>query len=266
MEASPSLNFALLEKYLHITNTPPEHTLILVPATDLWKMETMKGLMEVGRVQYKATSRMLPASFLGLSLFSLCGALHYAAATHNEWLDLSLDNLNFFLESHRDHIHAGYQVKEVRMRQLPEPGRVEALREAYEQFFTEQFNRIVDTIAEVAEVKPDMIWNQYAARLTYMQDFLLESERRPEVIERLMSGYQVLTEGIEPSVFNRRRNPFRHLKPVYLDSPHEAGKKVLLRSSCCMYYCREGGELCYNCPRMTESERLQRKEKIASGK
>lgn len=87
--------------------------MLLVPSTDLLEAETIRGLLEVGRVQYKATSMELPASFLGLSLFSLCGALHYVAATYNQWLDLTLDNLNFFLESHHDHVHAGYQVKDV---------------------------------------------------------------------------------------------------------------------------------------------------------
>lgn len=149
---------------------------------------------------------------------------------------------------------------------LPECKREDALEEAYERFYREQFNILVETIAEQAAVKPDLIWNQYAARLTYMQDFLLGFETRPEVRERLLTGYQVLTEAIEPAAFDRRRNPFRHLKPIYLDSPYEAGQTVLMRSSCCMYYCRDGGVLCYNCPRMKEEDRQQRKEKIMSGK
>ncbi|GFZ81378.1 hypothetical protein GCM10008018_28840 [Paenibacillus marchantiophytorum] len=115
-------------------------------------------------------------------------------------------------------------------------------------------------------MKPDMIWNQYAARLTFAQDFLLGQPLPAEMKERYLNGYKVLTQGITADVFGRRRNPFLHLKPIYLDSPNEEGKKVLMRSSCCMYNCREGGELCYTCPKRTEKDRLEMKEKLAAAK
>lgn len=265
MAAGPTVSFDLLERYLHVTDKAPEEAILSVPLTDLLKEDTMRQLLELGREQYKATSMELPASFLGLSLFSLCGAIHYVSAINDAWLDLNPDNVNFFLESHGDHVHAGYQLQEVRLAPLPESNRDEALKEAYERYFTEHFNALLLSIAETAGVKPDMIWSQYAARLTYMQDFLLENETRTEIRERYIAGHRVLTAALEPDVFGRRRNPFHHMKPVYLDSPYEPGRQLLMRSSCCMYFKREGGEMCFNCPRMREEDRERlRQEKLAA--
>ncbi|WP_275901445.1 (2Fe-2S)-binding protein [Cohnella algarum] len=36
----------------------------------------------------------------------------------------------------------------------------------------------------------------------------------------------------------------------------------MIRSACCMYYCREGGEKCFNCPRLTPDEREAMRESI----
>ncbi|OZQ98234.1 (2Fe-2S)-binding protein [Paenibacillus sp. VTT E-133291] len=45
---------------------------------------------------------------------------------------------------------------------------------------------------------------------------------------------------------------------MILELPYHAGERLVLRSSCCLYYCLEDGEKCYVCPRLTEEEREEK--------
>ncbi|MBW7453583.1 hypothetical protein ACFOLF_12660 [Paenibacillus sepulcri] len=86
-------------------------------------------------------------------------------------------------------------------------------------------------------------------------------ETRPEVLARFNHDYKLQTELLGAEVFNLRRNPFYHI-PRYIESPYKPGEQIMMRSSCCMYYCQEDGQMCYTCPRLTSGERNEMKEKI----
>jgi ferric iron reductase protein FhuF len=97
--------------------------------------------------------------------------------------------------------------------------------------------------------------------MIFVLDYIMENEPNKDVKDRFAEDYETLCE-LSPEVFNLKKNPFIH-KPKYISNPYEEPEKpMLIRSSCCMYYKKENGTLCYNCPRMTPQERENKRLEI----
>jgi ferric iron reductase protein FhuF len=262
-----AMDFSMAEAYFHISPKGFARPVFSVCASELLQPETLNEALRQSADLLRALNHLLPASFLGLSFFNLCATLQLFLSRYNRLLDLSLGNLVFQLDTHDNHVRGGFRIVETRWLELPEEReqRKAALVVRLAAFYQTTINPVVDAIAARAGVKPDLIWNQFGARMAYVRDFVCEHEPLEAVRYRFEEDYALLAHDLAPDVFNRRRNPFAHT-PRYLDSPYESGKKIIMRSSCCMYDCRIGGEKCYNCPRLTEREREEMRVRIEASR
>lgn len=254
-------DFSLTERFFNISPGGASDPSFEMPASN-WHLpsEAFLALHTAGRM-YKAFGLTLPASFAGITLFNLVFTKLLFLAKHDRLLDLDLGNLDFQLGIRNGYVFLGYRIREVRFAELPLSGREQALEEHWRAYFADQINPAVDTMAAGAGVKPDLIWNQFGGRLAAMREYMAETESDAAFTDRLDRESEVLGERLRPEAFGRRKNPFHH-RPRYVDNPWKPGGETMLRSACCMYDCREGGEKCYNCPRLTPEERERMKETI----
>jgi ferric iron reductase protein FhuF len=258
-----SMDFSLAEAYFHISPKGVANSVYSVCASDLLQSETTDEVLRQCADLLRALNLHLPVSFVGLTFFNVCATLQLFLAQYNRILDLSLDNLVFQLGLAGDQVHGGFRIVETRWDELPEEGeqRKTVLLNRLTAFYQRTITPVLEAIAARAGVKPDLIWNQFGARMAYLLDYMHDREQREAVRNRFVGDYALLSGELSPSVFNRRKNPFAHT-PRYLDSPYQPGEKIMMRSSCCMYYCRIDGEKCYNCPRLTERQREEMRLKI----
>jgi ferric iron reductase protein FhuF len=258
MQSSP-MDLSLIDKFFHISLKGSEDAIVSIPAIELLQREKMDMVIHKSSELFKARGLELSASFIGMSIFGLCASLQLVLASYNRLLDLSLPNLTFQLEMHHDHLHGCFQIHELRYKEAPVDGREQWLAAELTEYYRNNVNPVVEFAAQSAGVKPDLIWNQYGARMAFGLDFVLEHEKNEAVRNRFEQDYELLKQGLKPDVFGRRKNPFEH-KPRYIDSLRDPNKKVIMRSSCCMYDRRENGEKCFNCPQMLPEEREARRE------
>ncbi|MCI3921277.1 hypothetical protein MO973_13655 [Paenibacillus sp. TRM 82003] len=252
-----TLDFSLVNAYFHISPDGFEEPVLTIRAVDALRDEAAaKKALFTGGELAKATGPELPASFWGLSFFNLCATEMLFMAQQGCFLDLSFDNLWFQLESHGDHAHLGYKIDRLAWEDAPAEGRARFLEERLTRMIEKDIAPAVRTVARAAGVKPEMIWLQYGARMAFLRDYLRENEPREDVLRRFESDDAVLS-ALPAELFGTKRNPFVHT-PRYVDSPYKPGSRMMIRSACCMYYCREDGEKCYNCPKLTETEREAR--------
>ncbi len=260
-----AIDFSLAEKYFQISPNGAENAAFSVPAADLLRPETMNETLRRSGEMLGAFGPELAASFVGLAFFNVCAVSLIFLSQSNRELDLSLDNLTLQLVPHGKLVVGAFRVMEKRWRPVPETEREAAVARYLTELFRKTINPVVESAAAHAGVKPDLIWNQYGARMAWVRDFVQELETRSDFKERFARDYELLAGGLSPDVFNRRKNPFAH-NPRYVDSPWQPGKKVILRSSCCMYYRREDGQKCYNCPLLTDQERERMRKAIEASR
>lgn len=255
-----TLDLTLFEEHFRISTKGSQHPLLSIPAVDLLREDTMKDLLVTGSKLVKGIGLELAVSIIGLSFFGLAATKQVVMSQYNRILDLSLDNLTLQLESHGDYAYVGFKISELKWTDLPTEGREDAIKAEWTRYFSATLNPLIEKAASAAELKSPIIWNQYGARSTYLMDYLKNNLPDGPVKQVIADDFQLLA-GMPGETFNSRKNPFDHT-PCYLDSPYKAGAQIILRSSCCMYYKRENGTKCYNCPILKEEARTELKVKI----
>ncbi|KRF03117.1 hypothetical protein ASG89_23535 [Paenibacillus sp. Soil766] len=254
MPIETNVDFSLVEMYFHISPKGMEEPLLHIPARQLLDGPVMLDVLQQGQTLLRGKGLDISASYLGLTLFNLVATIHLFLAQYNQWLDLELDHLALQVENHGDHSHVGYQIVNVQWKEVPTEDRDLFIELEMRKLFSTLIGPVITVVAEQAKVNQAMIWNQFAARMTFVRDYVLENDPRPHVCEQFSADYEVLTKQFTADVFGRKVNPFVH-EPKYIDSPYHEGKKVLIRSSCCMYYRREEGTKCFSCPILKDSQR-----------
>lgn len=257
------MDLSLLDKYFHITTEGSADPVYSMPLTGLTNLDVTRDFLVRGGALVKATGIELSVSFAGLAVFGLVAAKQLVMSQYNRVLDVSPKNLTVQLETHHDHAHICFKIHELRWTELPvDPSdRRDAVLSEWKRYFSEEFNPLVELFSAAGGLKPDLIWNQYGARIAFMMDYLRGIIPQGPMLERIEDDYRLLAD-LPPETFNRRRNnPFYHT-PTYIDSPYKPGDKVMVRSACCMYYKREEGTKCYTCPILKTPERERMKAEI----
>lgn len=235
MPIETNVDFSLVESYFHISPKGMEQPLIQIPGRQLVDGETVRNLLQQAQTLLRGKGLDISASLLGLTLFNLVATIHLFLAQYNQWLALELDGVAFEVENHGDHAHAGYKIVNLHWKEVPAEGRNLFIEQEMRALFTNFIIPVIAVIAEQAKVNQAMIWNQFAARMTFVRDYVMENDPRPQVREQFLADYDVLTKQLTPDVFGQRTNPFVH-EPIYIPSPYQEGKQLLIRSSCCLYY------------------------------
>lgn len=256
----PTYDISLAKKFFHITPDGAEQPIYELPARDLLQPETMTDLLQRGRSMLNGYGLDIAVSFLGLAFFGIPAAVHTFMFQYNSILDLSLDNVTAQLEAHDDHPHLILKINEVRWRELPATGKEEAIIGELTALFRHTVNPIVETAAACAGFKPDIIWNQFGSRMISVSDFVAKHLPTELAKQQYRQHMEILTR-LTPDVFNRRKNPYVH-NARYIESAYNPEEKVIIRSSCCMWYRRENGVKCYTCPLLNDAQREETKVRL----
>ncbi|GMK42933.1 hypothetical protein PghCCS26_00600 [Paenibacillus glycanilyticus] len=247
------MDLTIAETFFRISTAGSEAPLYSTAATELLDRNRMADLLTRYGIEEKATGPELAASFLGMGIYGLIAVKHMVLSQYNRVLDLSLHHLNVQYEKTPDgRVQFVFKLGEVRWAELPQVGRKEAIIEEWKKYFQEEINPIIEATAAAAGVKTDLIWNQYGSTGAFTMEYA-DSMFEGEVLQRYRDDFLTLCS-LPGSVFNRRKNPFQHT-PRYRDNPYLPGQKTMIRSACCMYDKREGGNKCFYCPVMAEAKK-----------
>lgn len=264
-QTDDEMDFTLEEKLFRLSAAGLEAPPFEMPATDWLQPVQARRALEAGGAMSKAIGMKLPVSYAGLSILNLILAELLFLVRQDRWLDLSLEHLTFQMEQRYEIMQTGYRVHTLRWSELPEraDSREAFLERQWRHYLREHIRPAIETIAASADLKPDLIWNQAGARLAGMREYL--PQYVPEADDAFLARYDwhanVLIRRLTAEDFARKRNPF-DWQPRYTDNPWKPGGRMMIRSACCMYDCREGGQKCYNCPQLTEAEREVRRAAV----
>lgn len=249
-------DFSLVKSYLHISPEGADHVLDEMPAVQFFDAERLiKMMLRTGAI-VQATDGKLAGSFFGTSLCNLCVTKLVFLAMYGKVLDLSLGNLSFQIdyEEGHGHPHLGYRIQTLIAREIPaEQGDAFVVAE-WQRFIERDVAPAVEAIAKASEMKPEQIWSQFGGIAVSVKDFVGQMALPDAMKARFEHHFRLLSDAIPAETFKRKRNPFQW-EARYVDNPYQAGKRWAMRSGCCQYDRREGGEKCFVCPRMTPDER-----------
>ncbi len=257
-QTEEGFDFTIEERLFRVSEAGMESPPFEMPAAHWLQPAKALEALEAGGAMSKAIGMKMPVSYAGLSVLNLVLVKLLFLVRHDRWLDLSLDDLTFQMEKRYETMQTGYRIDTLHWTALPERAdiREDFLEQQWRRYLRTHIRPAIDTIAVSAGLKPDLIWNQAGGRLAGIREYLHQYE--PAADEEFLARYDwhanVLIRRLTAEDYARRRNPF-DWQPRFTDNPWKPGGRMMIRSSCCMYDCREGGQRCYNCPQMTTAER-----------
>lgn len=254
-----NLDFSFTETYFHISPNKPLSPIMQISAEDFLDHEKVQDILSAYGEITEATDNILPASFIGMTFCNLCIAQLIFAAQSQQWLDLSLSNLTFYIESSEANHYLGYTINDIQWTHIPENNQEVFLLQYWTSFIEQQIRPAIESISHTASVRPVLIWNQLGGQLSRMKEIFFAENIPQEVTSRFNLAYLMMTELLSPEIFHLKRNPFKHA-PRYVENPYNPEEKWMLRSSCCKWDHRKNGEKCYVCPCLTQTQRNDMKK------
>lgn len=254
------LDFDKLEKTFSFGLLKQDNAVYTVPAADLLIPAEMDRFLAFYTPQIRANDPAVAAAYLAGWMANIGLALHYSLSVYNEALDFSLANLTVQLVPVGDYTSVFFCLNQWLETEGPEgEGREAFLTESLEQFYGQTLKPLYAELTRATGLPLDQLWGQLPAKYHYYFD-VFKSELRPAVYSRLADDYHFLRLGVAPEVFGMPVNPFKRDVRL-IESLASSAKQVPMKSKCCLYYKTDSGEYCFSCPRTTERERNEQRNR-----
>ena len=225
---------------------------------DLQQAESLRPFLTAYARHIKAAELDVPAAYLSSYCTGLLLSSLYALSAWNRSVELHPQRLAVLIVQEGDYASIRLEVDE--FTGVAAPVDVDERKRWVESQLTELISDtlrpLIDAAAAASGLNARFLWGQMTARVGYYVEYLLADADHEPVRSRLSEDYELLKE-LEPSVFGQSRNPLV-AKARYVDNWQEGGGPLRMKHVCCLYHKTEGGDYCYTCPKMKESERAER--------
>lgn len=267
-----AINYTWLEQYARISTKPALNPIYDKHLASLRDAEQARDMLTAYNEHLRADSLQTAAVYFMHSVRGLLLGIHYINAMCDSLLDLSLDNIQLQLIVKDGYPAFHFQLLDDAEKPPPandEPNSVLASTSARKAMLTayygEQLLPLIEGVALAGGANTGQMWAQLASILRWFKTLAVQMEITDQEREAVIQGYEhVIT--MPPEVMGLRKNLLK-FKPVEIDSPYQPGEKVLMKSTCCLYYKVDGGQdYCYTCPKLSKAERQTRYEAIAASR
>ncbi|WP_226002575.1 hypothetical protein [Paenibacillus sp. BJ-4] len=264
------LDYDQLEQLAKIVTDTPEDAVYSGPVAEWLEPEKARSVLEYYGELLRAEDLLTSAVYLVNQLRGLVFAQHFMVSLCERRLDLSISNLRFHICYEGKSPSISLQVIDPteldNTRQDEEEHSSEQAQQALRDFYSLHLRPILEALASVGGVSMGQMWGQFPLTLLYFKDRVQPTLTDPLDVKRFEQDFDYVTRELEGEVFGRKRNPYT-VRLVELDNPYRPGENTYMKPSCCQYYKTGGGQrYCYACPRMSASEREERRREVLASR
>lgn len=242
-----NIDFSFITSHCLISPHDVEPLVLELQAEHLTNESMVASLLDQLKELYEADDYLLPASVIGMSLFNLITAQMIVQSKHKQQLDMNLSNIDLQVKMFGKLPVLYVKINDCTLRSASPISQL-----------IQYLEKPISIIAKTAGVKPSLIYNQFGGRAAQITEAFLQHEKNENV---KATYYSLLNQLKNDDCYEK--NPFQY-EPKLLDSPYHPGKKMMMRSSCCMFYRKKDSKKCYNCPTLSQQARMKMKEEILS--
>ncbi|PZD93612.1 hypothetical protein DNH61_23630 [Paenibacillus sambharensis] len=250
----------LMQDKFHTTVLQREGTIASYPLADLCEPGMMRGFLEKYGSFIKALEPAAAGAYFASWLSYPSLACQMMMSLFGKKLDLSLNNMNLDL-----YVDGGRAVLSFRLNEWltdNEPAeasqRAEWRHELLAAYYRDTVRPLITAVSDACGLHTSQLWGQLPTRFQYGIEAVKEQEWPESILGRVESDYHYLKQGLEGGVFGRGKNPL-DVRFKWVPGLYNPDEQVRLKNACCYFYCTEGGYYCYTCPRISETERENRR-------
>ncbi|MEC0184838.1 hypothetical protein P4H61_25600 [Paenibacillus peoriae] len=264
------LDYDQLEQLANIVTDTPADAVYSGLVAEWLEPKKARSVLEYYGELLQAEDRLTAAVYLVNQLRGLVFAQHFMVSLCERKLDLSISNLRIHICCEGNFPSISLQVIDPteldNARQDGEKCSSEQAQQALRGFYSLQLRPILEALAAAGGVSMGQMWGQFPLTLLYFKDRVRPMLTDPQDVKRFEQDFDYVMRELEGEVFGRKRNPFT-VRLVELDNPYRPGENTYMKPSCCQYYKTGGGQrYCYACPRMSASEREERRREVLASR
>ncbi|WP_067623660.1 IucA/IucC family C-terminal-domain containing protein [Alicyclobacillus acidiphilus] len=188
----------------------------------------------------------------------VAAGFQYGLSVRNAALDLSPERLHIELYPDGEAYCFSFRVDSWKMVKAPgtAAGRLAWRERELFTFYRQTVHPLFDALSGRTGISARELWGQLPPKFRWFLD-MFQHVRDPQLSERVAADYAYL-QGLPGSLFGCKRNPL-DVRWRTVESLEDPNQQVYLQPTCCLDYRRSGGQYCFNCPRLKESERADRR-------
>ncbi|WP_404449719.1 (2Fe-2S)-binding protein [Sutcliffiella horikoshii] len=223
--------------------------------SELEDPEILQKLLNIYGEGIKATTKDVTVMYLAGWFGYLCGAMHFLSSDRRK---VTAENIKLQLyKNHRGTMLISFAVHSEGVVKKDEKEWVEGF---YEEIMKPAFKQMqsMSTIKNILHM-----WYQVTHSLYWISDRMKHSCLSERYVWQYKKNVEMFKE-VTPSFcmgVMTEKHPYAK-KLIFIDNPWDLNDPMPLKPSCCLAYQTEGGHLCYTCPRMKKSERLEKFNKV----
>jgi ferric iron reductase protein FhuF len=212
--------------------------------------------------QMKALNKQVPATYF-FSMFGItCSSFLAMLGLHHVVVPITLHSISVQLYRNEQYQSNTMAFKLNNTDWETGAGSVEWRRQHISSLFKTTVTPLLDQLSEQVSIRPRELWGQLLNGLEYGKKVALNLATTDKERKVLQEDFHWLTKEANHELFNSLKNRL-DFPLIEIENPTVPGQMQRLKATCCLYYQTEGSKgKCYTCPRMTTSEREQRKKEI----
>lgn len=260
-----TLDAAFRESHFYLTETAREHPLMEISWNELGSADSAVRFYDAYRKVLGAEDLDVAATYFASLLGGLCGGFHYYALLENTELvlDPATSKLQLFGTDSRPQMLVVHD--SAFNRAIPATDGVEGVKSAMGRFYGNSIRPVLESAAAATGERVLNLWRLLATRLVYTEDYFAEHSGVGES-ERIRGHFEMVRKELSPERFGRKSNPL-DFEFCMIEDPRNPDRFMRQRGACCLAYKTAGDHgLCYSCPRLSEAERMKRREEMKAAR
>ncbi|UAL48923.1 (2Fe-2S)-binding protein [Sutcliffiella horikoshii] len=244
-----------MESFFYMTNQEKADVVWECRIRELAQPNILQNLLDLYGEGIKATTKDVTVMYLAGWFGYLCGGMHFLSS--DGW-EATAENIK--LQLYKNQRGTKLISFVVDSENLVEKGDRKWVEEFYEKMMKPTFLQMQATSTNNTLLQ---MWYQATHSLYWISDRMKHSclsERYVWQYEKTLEMFKEVTPSSCMGVMTEK-HPYAK-KLIFIDNPWDLNDPMPLKPSCCLAYQTEGGHLCFTCPRMKKSERLEKFNKV----
>lgn len=250
-----------LSRQFYISNTSHPEAVYRIAFTRLFTKEGMQELLEYYAPLLKAPDTQPAATFLCSWLTGIPLAVQYYLSVEQTGLKLDPDRLTLEMYMSGPYCQFSFYTEELKMEQLSAScsadQRITFRDQHLHAVYSDILRPLVEQMADLCGDHARIYWRQMPARFHYYTDQWKKEITDEPILQTIDRDLHYVVSGMPAEVFGLSRNPL-HVPPRHTLNIDGTGETIL-RSACCLFHQMEDGEYCFNCPKISEAAREERR-------
>lgn len=254
-----SLDHDMLKTKFYIIMEPHPDAIYSASFTELSTVDGMEKFLQFYAPLLKAPDTEPAGTFFCSWLGRIALAAQYYLSFYNKGIALDLENLTVDMYESNGYCQFAFRVHQWREQQGSSiPAEREVFRqEQLEQLYQQTLRPVVEAISAVTGAHARVFWRQFPSQFNYFVQTWQEEASSPEIVEHIQEDHRYVTAEMNAEPFGLTVNPL-NIRTRYTTSI-QGNQQIPLKSACCLYHRMDDGDYCFSCPKLSETDRDERR-------